>query len=209
MQIPFHTSCGTIDLAALGAGDFWAPMIAESLSKINRFSGHVRQPWSVASHCLLVEALCRSDFRRGWALLHDAHKAFIGDITTPALDLICDSGTRSAVLNAWGNAKGRIDRAMGAAWNCVPQPMSLEIRRADWIALQAEQLCFFEQKPEAEVQEDLNDIHRGVDLIKGLPKGSDWKWAKDAWLKRAHELETAGQLKLPDYSNPSSTPLAG
>jgi hypothetical protein len=58
MPIPFHTTRGTVDLVALQPQDFWAPMIAEALSKINRFTGQTRLPWSVASHSLLVEALC-------------------------------------------------------------------------------------------------------------------------------------------------------
>lgn len=210
MPIPFHTTRGTVDLAALQPQDFWAPMIAEALSKINRFTGQTRLPWSVASHSLLVEALCPTYPLKGWALLHDAHEAFIGDITSPALDFICESGSSVAVLNAINNAKGRIDRAIGAAWSCVPQPMNLEIRRADWIALQAERLVFFDEPFALPREDDRAAAEMAVVLINKLPRGSDWVWAKDEWLKRAHALASDGLLTLPDYyPNPPSTPLVG
>jgi hypothetical protein len=78
--IPFWTMDGTTDLAALTDADVSAARIADTLSKINRFNGRTRQPWSVAEHSVLVEALCPIDLK-GWGLLHDAHEAFIGDIS--------------------------------------------------------------------------------------------------------------------------------
>lgn len=210
MQIPFHTSRGPVDLAMLRPGDFAGSMIAEALSKINRFTGHSRLPWSVAAHSLLVEALCPTKALKGWALLHDAHEAFLGDITTPALELICASGSPVAVQNAIHNAKGRVDRAIGSAWSCAPQPMSLEIRRADWIALQAERLYLFKEPLPAELTEqDRQDAARGADLIPGLPHGSDWLWAARSWLQRAQQLEIDGLLMLPSETAPTSTSLAG
>lgn len=210
MQIPYHTSRGTVDLAALQpTTDFAGPMIAEALSKINRFSGHTRLPWSVAAHSVLVAAICPTHALKGWALLHDAHEAFIGDITSPALELICDSGTRKAVEHAIYNAKGRLDRAIGAAWGCVPQSLNHEIRHADWLALQAERHFFFEEPFALTSEKDRSDAAMAAELIRSLPKGSDWKWAKEEWLKRAYQLEIDGLLKLPVETYPTSTSLAG
>jgi hypothetical protein len=209
MQIPFHTSKGTVDLAALQPGDFGAPMIAGALAKINRFTGQTRRPWSVAAHSLLVEALCPTQALKGWALLHDAHEAFIGDITTPAFEFIRASGSGVAVANAVHNAKGRLDRAIGAAWSCVPQPMSLEIRRADWIALQTERCVFFNEPLTSLQEEDRVAAEMAMRTLKILFCGSDWAWSRDQWLKRAHQLEKAGLLTLPGFATPSSTSLAG
>jgi hypothetical protein len=62
------------------------PEIALALSRIPRFNGHTLQPWSVAQHSLLVLHLMpdtATPTERLAALLHDAHEAYIGDITSP------------------------------------------------------------------------------------------------------------------------------
>jgi uncharacterized protein len=62
--------------------------IAESLARLPRFNGHLRSgPYSVAQHSVVgADALFNETGRRDLAaafLLHDAHEAYIGDITTP------------------------------------------------------------------------------------------------------------------------------
>jgi len=56
--------------------------IAESLAKICRFGGHTALHWSVAQHSVLC-AREASPRAAPYALLHDAHEAMIGDLTTP------------------------------------------------------------------------------------------------------------------------------
>lgn len=59
--------------------------IATSLSRINRFLGHGRFPFSVAAHSVNVAAMCEA-VKPGCGihgLLHDAHEAYIGDMATP------------------------------------------------------------------------------------------------------------------------------
>lgn len=59
--------------------------IANALSKLCRFTGHTREFYSVAEHCIngsYAEELTTSYDRIGF-LLHDAHEAYIGDINTP------------------------------------------------------------------------------------------------------------------------------
>lgn len=69
-------------------------LLAASLSKINRFGGHTRRPYSVAEHSVLVaqnidvDALSEQSYRRIkemklLALLHDAHEAIVGDVVQP------------------------------------------------------------------------------------------------------------------------------
>ncbi len=190
--------------------DCSATIIAAALSRTNRFSGHTRWAWSVAAHSLLVEALCPTPALKGWALLHDAHEAYIGDITTPAFEFICASGSGVAVANAFHNAKHRLDRVIGAAWACVPQPRNLEIRRSDWIALQAERLCFFGEPLAAELTGDeRRDVMRAADLIPLLPQGPDAARVAHEWRSRACALQIEGLLTLPFETAPSSTSLAG
>lgn len=62
--------------------------IAEGLSRIARFNGHVRSgPYSVAQHSVMgADFLLRETGDETLAaafLLHDAHEAYIGDIATP------------------------------------------------------------------------------------------------------------------------------
>lgn len=56
--------------------------IAESLAKICRFGGHTALHWSVAQHSVLC-AREASPRAAPYALLHDAHEAVLGDLTTP------------------------------------------------------------------------------------------------------------------------------
>lgn len=64
--------------------EFPAERIATNLSRLNRYAGAVE--WTVAQHCLLVHELCegQSDRVKLWALLHDAHECWIGDMLRPA-----------------------------------------------------------------------------------------------------------------------------
>lgn len=61
--------------------------IAHHLSLINRFSGATEAPYSVAQHSVLVADLLLARKHTAatcmWGLLHDAHEAFLGDMTTP------------------------------------------------------------------------------------------------------------------------------
>ncbi len=61
--------------------------VAHALAQINRFTGHALRPYSVAEHSLLVADLARinhaSPSAQLAALLHDAHEAFTGDVSSP------------------------------------------------------------------------------------------------------------------------------
>lgn len=61
--------------------------ISHALATINRFTGHATRPYSVAEHSLLVADLMRAAGQPVSAqlagLMHDAHEAFVGDISSP------------------------------------------------------------------------------------------------------------------------------
>lgn len=66
--------------------------IVHSLSSLARWTGHTPQFYSVAEHSILVSRELKAE---GWpvedqltGLFHDAHEAYIGDISAPLEDII-------------------------------------------------------------------------------------------------------------------------
>lgn len=62
---------------------FTPEVIAHSLSRLPRFCGHTKTPWSVAAHTLLVGLGVDLDESVPYALLHDAAEIVTGDIPRP------------------------------------------------------------------------------------------------------------------------------
>lgn len=56
--------------------------IANALSKICRFGGHIPDHYSVAQHTLVVMTLAPKELKHA-ALLHDAAEAYLGDVVKP------------------------------------------------------------------------------------------------------------------------------
>lgn len=79
--------------------------IATSLSRLTRFTGHAREFYSVAQHSCLVSEYLRvyhSSEQEPLALaglLHDAHEAYFGDITSPVKELL---GSQYLHAVVWG-----------------------------------------------------------------------------------------------------------
>lgn len=208
MHIPFFTAGGTIDLSNLRPSDLTAEVMGDTLAKINRFGGRTPEAWSVASHSVLVSLLCPIDLA-GWGLLHDAHEAFLGDLTTPAVEFICTSGTRSSVTHAVANAKSRLDRVIASAWECPSRAIHPDLRRADRIALAAECALFFGVEPAFFAPGEREAYERACDLIPELPIGSNWRTARDQWIARAETLASMGLMALPRPETPAGVVLAG
>lgn len=194
MDIPFWTPAGTIDLANLKPENLTAEVIGSTLAKINRFNGRTHAPWSVAAHSLVVEFLCSPE-TKPWAILHDAHEAFIGDITNPALDFICSCGTATAVRNAVANAKGKLDRVIATAWGTSVRSMSAELRRADGIALRAEAAVFMGTQHEFTDPADIEEFHLAVDLIAEFSGG--WAYHEKLWISQVQIHARHGRLTPP------------
>lgn len=86
--------------------------IAHALAQINRFTGHCKRPYSVAEHSVLVSSIAAGEgasiSAQLAALLHDAHEAYTGDVSSPAKWAIGTSwevfehSQASAVHNALG-----------------------------------------------------------------------------------------------------------
>lgn len=102
--------------------------IAGHLAKVPRFAGATTHHYSVAQHCVLVAGCIPFGHpARPYALLHDAHKAYIGDIPTPvkaALRCLSRDG-----IDWFSILAGQLDAAIHARFD-LPWPGSPEIAAA-------------------------------------------------------------------------------
>ncbi|OYV76723.1 MAG: hypothetical protein B7Z66_07280 [Chromatiales bacterium 21-64-14] len=102
--------------------------IAVALSRIRRYSGHTREPYSVAAHSVWTARLCeRADCDSATilhALLHDAHEAYIGDIPTPVKRLpdvfeaiyACSERLQNTIYEALRLAPPTVEQQDWVAW---------------------------------------------------------------------------------------------
>ena len=141
--------------------------VGHALANLCRFNGHTRFLYSVAQHSMLVEELARrcptvrvfNPQRALLALLHDAHEAYLGDMTTPvahALDLVGGF----AAVGGMKTLKDRADRAIFAKAGLTPEDVarwSPEVKRADSLSLMIEREQLMARPPEPWAQ-DLEDL---------------------------------------------------
>jgi uncharacterized protein len=141
--------------------------VGHALANLCRFNGHTRFFYSVAEHSMLVEELARrcptirvfNPQRALLALLHDAHEAYLGDMTTPvahALDLVGGF----AAVGGMKALKDRADRAIFAKAGLTPEDVARwmpEVKRADSLSLmiEREQIMALPPEPWAQELEDL------------------------------------------------------
>ncbi len=79
-----------LDLEHLDLRDVTIAEIAHALSQLTRWTGHTRVPYSVAEHSVRVCRYLRhiGSIHERAGLMHDAHEAIIGDVSTPVKSII-------------------------------------------------------------------------------------------------------------------------
>lgn len=120
-----------LDLQAPTADMIHLVDIAVCLSRVPRFGGHTRTPYSVAQHSLVVMTAVK-DMGCGpllqlQALMHDAPEAYIGDVPSPLKRMLSD----------YKGIEDRIWQAVCDKFN-LPATMAPEVKDADMLALIAE-----------------------------------------------------------------------
>ncbi|MDI9847334.1 hypothetical protein QM467_04575 [Rhodoblastus sp. 17X3] len=167
--------------------------IADQLSTIHRYAGAAEKPVSVARHTLIAfDAAQPQD--RAVVLLHDAHEAYIGDLTTPAARALAarikrQSGTKAAESFELGlySLKLELDAVIyAAAGLAMPLPAQrARIKRADLIALRTERRDFLAKPPQPWAAE--------IEALAPLPKKYKLRPAPDL----AEELFEKFKTYLP------------
>lgn len=127
-----------VHLGALTKDDIDIRDIAAALAKMCRFNGATRTFYSVAQHSVLVADMLYDDpVAACYGLLHDAHEAYVGDITRPCRVLIELMASEDLVEHICNNAQQAIHRALGLAWP-VPISIRAKVKHADDTALATE-----------------------------------------------------------------------
>lgn len=124
--------------------------VVHALSLICRFTGHVREFYSVAQHSVLVARLLRDEGHssgvQAQGLLHDAHEAYVGDVASPikrAIRLLepSDRGAGKEPLPAlsdpWHDLEKLHERALRTRFGCA-QELHTSVKRADLVLLMTE-----------------------------------------------------------------------
>lgn len=102
--------------------------IAHALSNQCRFTGHVRQFYSVAEHSVRVAEISVDPL---WGLLHDASEAYISDLASP-LKMMSELG------DPYREVEERLMKVIADRFDLV-YPMPRAVKRADRRLLAAEQ----------------------------------------------------------------------
>lgn len=190
-----QTVSGTaVDLLAPTRDQIRLGDIAHSLARIARYNGHTCGPdiWSVADHSLLVLRIVEHNVPhasvqlRLAALLHDAHEAYIGDITSPMKDAIRQAlsiAMRIQEISEWkqdqireavtpniaANIQAQIHAQFGLPWPLAPEWTDV-IHAADMMALSIERHDLM--APCERAWDPLPDPQPGL---------STWKWVSFAF----------------------------
>ena len=144
--------------------------VASGLANTCRFAGHTGYFYSVAQHSVLVSHLVPAEHAL-YGLMHDAHEAFIGDMTSPLKSLLPD----------YQALEKKIEKVVLAKFG-LSGPKPAEVKQADLIALATEKRDLMPH--DAEVWTILDDIKPNELVI--VPQLPDV--ARAAFLDRYIEL---------------------
>jgi len=153
--------------------------IAYALSALCRYTGHCNRHYSVAEHCVRVSFVVSCEAAL-WGLLHDAHEAYIGDLSAPL---------KAALRALWNTGYDKIADDIDEAiiWKLMTAPPTDEVRRevkeADLRMLQTERLTLLGPAPESwRIGAEPYPWWRNVRL--GWSRGE----AEHRWMQRYREL---------------------
>lgn len=103
--------------------------VAHSLSNLCRFTGHCREFYSVAQHCVLMSHYAVPNEHALWALMHEAGEPWVGDMNKPLKTL----------LEEFDRVEGPVERATLQHFGLNPDAKPATIKPADYAMLATEQ----------------------------------------------------------------------
>lgn len=173
-----------VHLGALTKDDIDIRDIAAALAKMCRFNGATRTFYSVAQHSVLVADMLYDDpVAACYGLLHDAHEAYVGDITRPCRVLIELMASEDLVEHICNNAQQAIHRALGLAWP-VPISMLAKVKHADDAALSTEFRDLIEGDP---------PVGLPTAWPRPITRTLSWDKAEDLFMDRFNRLLPAAR----------------
>lgn len=136
-----QTYCGMhFDLVMPTKDMICIPDIVHALSRLCRFTGHAKTFYSVAEHCCKMHdhaAFMYADPTMAYeALLHDAHEAYVGDVSAPLKRL----------LPGYKELQERVDLLIRSKYG-LSSHMPDAIRQMDLAILMTERNSLFEMQP--------------------------------------------------------------
>lgn len=173
-----------VHLGAMAREDIGIRDIAASLSKLCRFSGATRTFYSVAQHSVLVADMLYDDpIAACYGLLHDAHEAYVGDITRPLRVLIETMAGEDLVSHICNDAQRAIHSSLGLAWP-VPISIAAKVRHADDVALATEFRDLMEGDP---------PVGLPTAWPRAITRTLSWDKAEDQFMDRFNALLPAAR----------------
>ena len=100
--------------------------IAHALSLLCRYTGHTDRFYSIAQHCVLASYIVPAEHAFA-ALMHDAHEAYVGDMSSPLKQLCQD----------YKAIEDRCEAAVAKRFG-LTTPWPAEVKHADLVMLMTE-----------------------------------------------------------------------
>lgn len=173
----------SMDLVRMTELDVNFGAIADALAKICRFAGNSTHSYSAAQHSLLVAQKLPIALQV-WGLLHDAHLAFIGDMTAPGAALLGMAGGGEALEKTIIHINKPIYSAAGIQYP-VPADVAFKVHQAKMIVRAAEARDIM---PSLDDEDELKPWQNlptpSIKKIKPMP----WPTAAASWLGRLEAL---------------------
>lgn len=184
-----------LDLTQPHPDDLSVLDIAHHLAQTPRYNGAALRPVSVAEHSLLVAEIMerqhgvRSPSVLLAGLMHDAHEAYIGDITTPVKQLLGGE---------WAALERRIQVAVLRRWHLLAAYTASTdlIRHADLVALSTERS---QVMPQGGPEWPVLHSHPPIDWYSFRDRAQlSWEDWRDLFVERFGELHEARRLQCTE-----------